>query len=124
MQKLLLLGGLFYLVQSFDMFRNGTCLLFGRFLTHNSSFDFDLLQDQVMILSALPHNEVLNEVTRLRLIWSSKLDTHYESRVLTFHGFIEDTMKDTSCVVLLDGSQQVSQKKINEVPDGDLSLLL
>ncbi len=91
------------------------CFLIGRFLAPNSSFDFSLLDGQVMLLSNLRlDNDYLSPSIYLALTLSRNIYIYDES-ILTFQGFIEDTFKDASCVMLVDGSERDAKEALIEV---------
>lgn len=82
------------------------CVLIGRFLASNSSFDFDLLQNRLLVLSSSRHeNDFLSPSIYLSLTLSTKTFSYDES-ISTFRGFVEDAFSDTPCALLIDASER------------------
>ncbi len=106
-----------YRINSENWLSNDNCLLFGRFLTNNDSLvNLDLFRDRPMIMSSLQHDDDLPESMLLVL----RLDAgvhQYRAAVTAFHGFIEDTFTNISCIFVIDGSNSVSKEVLHKVCD-------
>ncbi len=88
-----------------NLFQDGTCLLFGNFLNKNSTIDYELYNDQVMILINTWHTlDHLREYVSVKMLISSNFKMQFFDGVYAFQGFVEDTIKTADCVILVHGS--------------------
>ena len=69
----------------------------------------ELLDNQLMILSMKTHKEDLHEHKYLELQWSNYHSSIITSTVLDVHGFLEDSVKQPSCIVLTMGNFNITQ---------------
>ena len=85
--------------------KDGTCLLLSNFVMNQSLVDNEIFRDQVMINTATWHMlDGLREFTWIRLQMNSGHDMVIRHEQFGLQGFVEDNIKDTSCVFLIEGS--------------------
>ena len=97
--------------------KDGTCLLFGNFLTNDTSIDPEVLQDQVMIQVATWHIfDSMREFVWLRLQMNNDNYMMFKGQPMGLQAFIEDTIKDGSCILLVQGSNvEIPRRSYNKV---------
>ena len=100
-----------------NLFMDGHCLLFGNFLNDSTLIDSELFKDQVMVLTATRNIfDHLREFTSIDVLLSNFYRMQLIDAVSKFHGFVEDTIKDPNCIVLVHGSHNSMSAWLENIP--------
>ena len=111
----LILVWLIFQAKATNFENDSSCIFFGRFITQNTSFDFEsLLQNRVMILSNFQHDDDLPQLTYL-FLWINHEYYYYRHSILAFHSFIEETFRNVPCIILMDGSSSLTEHTLTKV---------